>query len=413
MSVDSEPLFASDPVFHNFEDEREYEPAVPNTGEWAGREAARTPIRFRNRVILAFRAPANLAYLRTLFRTAVPAGALRDFALQTLDDAVYTFSEFEGRAHDVLWSDPVARRGALRPAVGLWDEVKRLNRVFYEERLSVLRDHARMIEAGGDEDARRDGRPHRPVAQDDNIDGDDEPYHIRMFEADSLRPPGLEHLNSAGPLWGLREDTSVSFPTPPGSRGMNSGRTGSGTNFGPACGPRASPAGRREGFAVGGAHNVGGGGMRGASPSTVPPCGNRAAYATDIEPAYYGEEDSPWRVGNHNRTPEQALHEYYGEHSVASETAIGFPEQMGQTYGDIYSRGTGWQENNGTRFMRYPNIPIWQCLKREGYDTDIEETLGLGERELDAHVRRWSMDKVREPRGQDYRRYGVRSGHVV
>lgn len=50
---------------------------------------------------------------------------------------------------------------------------------------------------------------------------------------------------------------------------------------------------------------------------------------------------------------------------------------------------------------------------REGYDRDIEDTLGTAGRELDGHVRRWDMDRVRKPRGQEYRRFGPRSGHVV
>jgi hypothetical protein len=43
---------------------------------------------------------------------------------------------------------------------------------------------------------------------------------------------------------------------------------------------------------------------------------------------------------------------------------------------------------------------------REGYDRDIEDTLGTAGRELDGHVRRWDMDRVRKPRGQEYRRFG-------
>ncbi len=56
--------------------------------EVAGHEAARTPMRFRDRVVLAFRAPANIGYLRDLFSRRVPPGPMRDFCLDTLADSV-------------------------------------------------------------------------------------------------------------------------------------------------------------------------------------------------------------------------------------------------------------------------------------------------------------------------------------
>jgi hypothetical protein len=48
-----------------------------------------------------------------------------------------------------------------------------------------------------------------------------------------------------------------------------------------------------------------------------------------------------------------------------------------------------------------------------GYEYDIEETLGSASRELGAPVRRWDMDRLRHPRGQEYRRFGPRSGPVA
>lgn len=329
-----------------------YRPAVANTAEWAGREAARTAVPFRSRVVATFRAPPNLAYLRALFGSRVPAGPLRVFALETLHDAAYTFTEDEGRGLDVLASDPVAQRGGARPALDLWAEVRRLNRAFFEDRLAFLRDSAHLIERR----APRDG-----------ISEDDEPYHMRMFTADSLRPPGLEHLNGAGPLYAIREEQSFTTPGPPG---------------------RGDASSRRETFAV-------------APSGDVP------------DTHQYNEDDAPWSRGDANRTPEQAVNEYYGDSHTASETAIGGPELMGLTYGSVYSWGNGWKDNGGTRAQRYPQIPFWQKLSREGVDRDIEETLGLASRELDAHVRRWDMSRVRDPRGQEYRRYGPRSSGAL
>jgi hypothetical protein len=74
----------------------------------------------------------------------------------------------------------------------------------------------------------------------------------------------------------------------------------------------------------------------------------------------------------------------------------------GATNLDRYGQGPLWHEKGGTRFMRYPTIPIWQNLSRaREYDHEIEETLGTGGREFDNHVRRWGLDRVREPRSED------------
>ena len=257
-------------------------------------DAPRAPARFRDRVVAQFRSPANLAYLRGLFARRVPAGPPRAFALATFSDAVQEFSG--GRALEVIASDPTARRGALRPAVDLWGEVRRLNRAFYEDRLAATREQAHNIDR-------------RPGPRDDD---DDEPYHVRMFTADSLRPPGLERLNAA---------------PPPHEAG--------------ATQPR--------------------------------------------DEFLYGEDDAPWSAGDAGRTPEQAVAEYWGEGAVASGGAA------------------------PTRFMRYESSPFWQRGGREGYDFDIEDTLGTSGRELDGQVLRWDMARARHPRAQEYRRYGARS----
>lgn len=307
----------------------------PGAGTWAGREAARTPPRFRDRIITQFRSPQNIAYLHRLFEQRVPRGPLRDFVHATLYDALLNFSEGEGHAIELIQSDPIAQRGDLRAATGLWGEVRRLNRAFFENRLALLRDQAHIIERR----APRDG-----------ISEDEEPYHMRMFVSDSLRPPGLEHLNTPGPLHALREDQSTWTP-------------------------------QHEDFD---SQGIGG-----------------------------DEDDNPWAAGDPNRTPEQAIAEYWGDDWTTSDTTTGGPETMGQAYGAQNAWGDSWQENGGTRFMRYPSIQFWQKGGREGIDYDIEETLGTQARELDNHVRRWNMDRVRHPRGQEYRRFGPRSGHVV
>lgn len=288
-------------------------PAVEALGGWQPL-GARTPARPRERVLALFRSPQNLAYLRGLFELEAPPGPLRRFALETLVDSVYAFEDGGG----LIASDPLAQRGDARPAADLWGEVRRLNLAFFEYRMRFLRDHTPLLT----------GR-----------EGEAEPYHFRMLTADSLRPPGLSHLNGPGPLYAILEDQV----------------------------------------------------LEGASPRENP-------------------SDGGWSRGDPHRTPERALAEYWGEGRVETATPPGSTE----TYIDRYGEGPHWRENFGTRFMRYPSIPIWQNLSRgREYDRDIDETLGTGPREMGNPIRRWDMDRLRQPRGEEYRRYGPRGGSTL
>ena len=336
--------------------------------------SVRTPERFRERVRTIFRSRNNISYLKRLFARTLPKGRLKEFALDTLYDTVISFGQFE----DLIYSDPLAQRGDLRPTLGLWSEVRRLNRALYEYRMKFIRDNASLIEG----------------VTGDGLYDDNEPYHYRMFVADSLRPPGLEKLNNTGPLYGIREDTTAFVekpysqyrnPAPALPKGFRSRRRSNRT--------------RRESF----------------TPNRESPPSNKNNYGEPIVGA--SPEDWAWENGDPNRTAEQAVAEYWGEGQVASdynETALGSMEIGGKTHGEVYAEGDNWRENGGTRFMRYPTIPFWQNLShRGGYDYDIEETLGSGSRELDNHVRRWDMSRLRHPRGEENRRYGWRSGNVV
>ena len=326
-------------------------PTAEPLGGWQ-QLGARTPARLRDRLIELFRSRQNINYLRGVFQARVPPGPLRMFALDTLEDSVYSYEQGE----DLIYSDPIAQRGNARPAANLWGELRRLNLAYFEYRMQFLRDKAALI-AGRSSDGQWD---------------DDEPYHYRMFVADSLRPPGHEHLNGTGPLYGIREDQTVAAE--------------------PRWPPGATYA-RREGFSATGA--------RSTDPAPLP-----------VDPAV-DPDDWGWDSGNPNRTPEQAVAEYWGEDHVESST-LGATEVGGEAYIDRYGQGSLWRENTGTRFMRYPTIPIWQDLSRgRNYDREIEETLGTGSRELDNHVRRWNLDRMRKPRGEEYRRYGWRNSSTV
>lgn len=342
-------------------------------------ERARTPARFRARVIAQFRDPRNLAYLRAAAAARLPpSGAGRAALLADADAMALTFSEGAGEIYDLLDSDALAGRGR---AVGFWAEVRRVNAAF----LARLAASARAPGGPG-------GRPPNPgEGQAD----DDEPYHVQAFVADSLRPPGLEHLNTPGPLYALREDAGAERPYlgthdqegPGGGYALGGGRGA----------PRPRDAGHPEAFT------------------------GRPAPTEDDEPLGGDDGDEAWAPGDANRTPEQALAEYWGEGWSATRLlgAATAPAGDGVAWGRAAGRDGALAapcrggRAPGARFMRYEAIPFWQKGGREGYDADIEETLGQATREMGAHVRRFDMERYRAPRGDAYLRPGPRSGDIV
>jgi hypothetical protein len=322
-------------------------------------EATRVPVKFRERVLAQFQSPENIEYLRGVFMS----GSLREFEPYLNANLLGDIYEFSfRRAYEILDSDPVANRGRMRPATSMWDEVKRLNLAFIRDRIEFTQQQPGLAPGA----VTRDG-----------IAEDEESYEMRMFTADSLRPPGLEHLNNPGPAFALLEDQSSWVP---GSD-------------------------QRSDVAVMGAASR----AVGCGDNKTFPGGAPGGQYTDYP---YPAEDSPWREGNANRTPEQAILEYWGDNYVGSKTTLGSAEQAGITNGTMTAWGSHWRDKGG-RYMRYKNIPFWQLGGRTGYDYDIEETLGTQARELDSNVRRWDMERLRNPRPDrdgGGRRYGARSG---
>lgn len=138
---------------------------------WAGRP----PARFRERVAALFTAAANAAYLRGVLgrRLAGEPGPVLDYALDGLDGRLRAFAR--GRGGELVQSDPLAQRGDARPGDEAWAAVRRLNRAFVDYVVRLVADVRGTLLEGAAE-----------------IDG---AYHVQAFIADSLRPPGLEHLN--------------------------------------------------------------------------------------------------------------------------------------------------------------------------------------------------------------------------
>lgn len=275
-------------------------------------EGLRAPVNFRSRVIAAFRSERNIEYMR---------GLLRNLRLCDLSQKMYEYSNGAGQAYDILNHDPLARRGNSRQASDMWSELRRLNREFYE-RMTV-----------------------ETVSMKD---GDNEPYHMRAFIADSLRPPGLESLNDPDrPMFGSGVGTSA--------------------------------------------------------PNSLLSCQN----GVDPEPQY-AEEDWAWDRGNPNRTAEQAMAEYWGSDMSASDGDSRAP--CGPSHAWQALRGEWWYtSDSGPRRQRYEEIPGWQKAGARNFDRDIGEGLSMAARETGNQVRGWNMERLRNSRGQENHRYGPRS----
>lgn len=347
--------------------------------------ATRAPPQFYDQVLNQFRSPQNVSYLYDTLRRVLGPGRMGALPLATLRDAAFRWATSYGPGITMMEADYAGRRGAQNGAAEFWSEVRRLNTAFLRHQAGLITRY----------EPRGQG-PRAPGVSGDVVrDADDEQnaagdFAYQMFEADSLRPPGMEHLNGPGPLWGILEEQSAYTPA-----GVVSGAQAF-SQVGPQDGPPGThwfPApGARERFAAG-------------------PASGAPALLTPQEASLYGvqalaPEDSPWSAGNPNRTPEQALAEYWGDDKVSTQTMLGSASVQGAKELDLYGRGPRWQQNGGSRYMRYPQIPFWQHLKREGADrgTDtFQQSTGTQMRESGNPVRGWDMDRLWKKHGEHYR----------
>jgi hypothetical protein len=344
----------------------------------------RQPVSFRERVLFQFRTPANQQYLESAFRRTIPSGDPRlEFILRTNPRAVDEYGATTGQGGALIDTDPLAMRGSAFRSGNLIEELQHLNRAFYHQRL-------------------------RNVTQTYNTPkstepAGDEPLFYQMFVADSIRPPGLEHLNGPGPL-----DQTHSYHNPHEKDGFAE-------NYNPSIGP----------------------------------------------------EDTPWSAGQGHRSAEAAISEYYGEespfdaHLASASTTFyadthlsdqqvaapwvsgampGLGQQPARAGGPSVSgfenyfysrRSTPASVSNPDvqtgRFQQREAIPHnhrggrrtelvtgrWQSADQ--YDNpdgggDVDETLGSGSAEFGGerlgHVRRWDMSRLLNPAHTGHRTLG-------
>lgn len=277
----------------------------------ANAERLRPVASFSQRVVTQFLAPENLDYLRRRLADA-HVDELRPDVADALGAAARDFAR--RAAPDVLGADASARRRG-----DFWAEVRRLNRAFYDDRIAAAQ---------------------APVSR--------ESYHMAMFEADSLRPPGLAHLNGPGPIHAV----SQGYPA---------------ADYNPLD----------------------------------------ADLFDDYNPL--DAEDAAWSRADGTRSAATAVAEYWGDGWAASDTPLGAAEAAvggrayatsgdEPTWGDVWGGGStvaGSARDRGVgRFMRREAPPFWQRGGRTGYDVDVDETLGLAPVELGGQVRGWDMSRL-------------------
>lgn len=220
----------------------------------------------RARLLADFSSATNRAQLAAAFRSAVPdetpsVQARRRFLLESLDAAMAQFTAPGGLGQSLVHDDPLARRGRVARGTQHEEELAQLNRAFFEHRLRLAYANELPDHPGGV--AQTTGGPGEfPI-----VDG--EPLYYRMFVADSLRPPGLEHLNGPQPFQGLKEPAWAGGPDP------------------------------------------------------YRPSAARYAGMLNVDSPSMAAGDRPWGPGVAHRKPEDVVAEYYGTDSVLSEACYG------------------------------------------------------------------------------------------
>jgi hypothetical protein len=101
-----------------------------------------------------------------------------------MEDVIEFGGHFYGLGNEITQSDPLAQRGDKTWGIGLKNEVIRLNRAFIRYKMEFLRDNQEYFNPTIERESKL--MPQSTA---------NESYAIQMFEADSLRPQGLEKLN--------------------------------------------------------------------------------------------------------------------------------------------------------------------------------------------------------------------------
>ena len=277
------------------------------------------------------------------------------YMLNTLFSDIWSFSNTNGYIHDLLNSDDIAMRARLQSGLNIWDEVKRLNIAFYQNRMNNYI-HNEYYKSNYHKNSRdtpysRYNGLLNLVPTSGSVESNED-YATKMFTADSLQPEGYEYLNNMGPDYEILEN-QYRWGNKTGTEKYDMGIATNGT------------------MAVG---NTNGGREDDEAPFDF-------EFAISETSAIPITEKNKNKFSN--RTHEDAIMEFMGENYVSSKTSMKHKGNASHLIGS----------DNGA-FMRYKEIPFWQKLSREGTDTDINETLGFGVKETGTPVRGWNMESL-------------------
>lgn len=357
-------------------------------------EKIRQPKSFQDRIIQTFLSEENSEYLYNLLYYNLikmnfsPNDSKR--VLNSFIPDIIAFSSSRDGIYSILNSDELAVRASLQYGLNVWDEVKRLNIIFYQNKMNnyINNVYSTKPHSQNQQRSQPQNRQHfqnsqrshlqhqqaqnqqtqnqQPYSTYDKlldhvpIDGaveDNEDYAMKMFISDSLQPEGYEYLNNMGPKYELLENQHM--------------------------------WGNKKGVAMD---------KNGVAKNKYDMGGNNSTIGTEDDDIDFDTKlamalTAPVNPNAQFRTAEDAIMEVMGENYVSTETAL-----KNTNKSNIIG-----SENDA--FMRYKEIPFWQHLSREGVDTDIDETLGFGLIETGNHVRGWNMSTLKEKNNKRYPRY--------
>lgn len=139
-------------------------------------------------IIGNFTSNQNIDYLRDYLEENIKHGKAREVVLDSLTETVFAFP------CNALLEDSQKN---LRKSINIWEEVKRLNKLFIEDRLCFVRTFDTIGE---------------------------ESYSYKMFSEDSLYPEGYGHLNDER-LFRYQDNSDINRSRIPQRNILNRGHT--------------------------------------------------------------------------------------------------------------------------------------------------------------------------------------------
>lgn len=358
-----------------------------------------TPTLFQNRIVLTFQSRKNYEYLYHLFyENLVKLGMppmIAQSKLSNLQNTMMQFSSTFGAIHDIITSDPISMRAKLQGGLDLWDEIKRINMIFYQDGMRAYLDitYAPVLQNMplGQNYARRTNvygafDPNASHRGDPNaIDGGGA---MRM---DTSVPNAIRSMGRGSPSYEPRRDIKPTYDIEyeyknPYNKLLDHVPTVglAETNEDYAMTMFISDSLRPQGYEyfndMGDNFNV---------------LENRSDWSKKDGKQKYNRSQL-------NLPPHNTINDDFSNFNMAN-----------YQYSDdgIIDTSIHPKEQSNAH-MRYKEIPFWQKLSREGVDTDIKETLGFGLKESDNRVRGWDMDALRAKNGGNFDRlYGARNGN--